>query len=26
VAADELALVTEGEMRGRTKLTVVRNI
>ena len=26
VAADELALVTEGEMRGSTKLTVVRNI
>jgi phage-related protein len=26
VSADELALVTEGEMRGNTKLTVVRNI
>ena len=26
VAADELALVTAGEMRGSTKLTVVRNI
>ena len=25
VAADELALVTAGEMRGSTKLTVVRN-
>ena len=25
VAADELALVIEGEMRGSTKLTVVRN-